>query len=62
MYIGVGSVRVSASIDIHDDTAMDCVVSSDGAIELALGGSEAYLFLTREGADKLARTLTEARQ
>jgi hypothetical protein len=41
---------------------MDCVVSSDGAIELALGGSEAYLFLTREGADKLARTLTEARQ
>lgn len=61
MYMGIGTVRVSASIDIHGDTDMNCVVGAEGDVELRLGGeADAYLFLTKKGADKLVRTLADA--
>jgi hypothetical protein len=63
MYSGIGTVRVSASIDIHEDTDMRCVVSADsGDVEVRLGvDADAYLFLTGAGADKLVHVLSEAR-
>lgn len=63
MNIGVGTVRVSATIDIHGDTDMRCLVSeASGDVEVRLGGdADAYLFLTGAGADKLVRTLSAAR-
>ncbi|HEX6354633.1 hypothetical protein [Actinophytocola sp.] len=61
MYIGVGSVQVTATISIHGDTAMTCVVGEHGDVELRIGSdSDASLFLTERGATKLMRTLTDA--
>jgi hypothetical protein len=61
MYGAEGAARVSAMIDIHGDTKIECFVSRDGDIELRIGrDAEAYLFLTGSGADKLVRTLSEA--
>lgn len=61
MYIGAGTARVTATIDVRGSTEMHCVVDRDGDIELRIGGdADAYLFLTKEGADKLVRTLTDA--
>jgi hypothetical protein len=61
VHIGMGTVRVSATIDIHGDTDMDCVVHASGEVELGLGDdAEAHLVLTREGAEKLVATLTRA--
>jgi hypothetical protein len=61
MYGGDGSARVSAMIDVHEDTKIECFVSKDGGIEVRIGrDAEGYLFLTRAGADKLVRTLSEA--
>jgi hypothetical protein len=59
MYISDGSARVSAMIDVHGNTDIDCLVSRDGDMELRIG-RDAYLFLTRSGADKLVRTLCAA--
>ncbi|HEV2779127.1 MAG TPA: hypothetical protein VGX25_06950 [Actinophytocola sp.] len=47
-------------IDIQGSTDMDCLVSRDGDVELRIG-RDAYLFLTKSGADKLVRTLSTAR-
>jgi hypothetical protein len=54
---------VSASIDIHEDTDMRCLVSAEsGDVEIRLGtDADAYLFLTGAGADKLVRVLSMAR-
>lgn len=60
MDINEGSARVSAMIDIQGSTDMDCLVSRDGDVELRIG-RDAYLFLTKSGADKLVRTLSTAR-
>lgn len=60
MDIKNGSARVSAMIDVHGSTDIDCLVSRDGDMELRIG-RDAYLFLTRSGADKLVRTLGAAR-
>ena len=63
MHIGVGTVRVCASIDIHEDTDMHCLVNKySGDVEVRLGDeADAYLFMTGAGADKLVRTLSAAR-
>lgn len=62
MYIGIGTVQVTASISIHGDTDITCLVGEGGEVELQLGSdSDAYLFLTEAGADKLVRTLADAR-
>ena len=59
MNITQGTARVSATIDISEATEMYCVVSKQsGDIELRLGDeADAYLMLTRSGAEKLVRTL-----
>ncbi len=53
------SVRVSASIDVHEGTAMNCIVAPDGQMEIRLG-QDAYLFLTPSGASKLVGVLADA--
>jgi hypothetical protein len=61
MYIGIGTVQVTASISIHGGTDMTCLVGENGEVELQLGGeSDAHLFLTEAGASKLVRTLADA--
>ncbi|WP_147455041.1 hypothetical protein [Saccharothrix australiensis] len=59
MYIGMGSARVSASIDVHGDTAVTCTVDPDGHVEIGLG-EDSYLFLTRAGATRLVTALATA--
>lgn len=61
MYIGMGTVQVTATISIHGDTTMTCLVGEEGNVELQLGSdSDAYLFLTEEGVTKLVRMLADA--
>ncbi|MEV0681637.1 hypothetical protein AB0I60_34455 [Actinosynnema sp. NPDC050436] len=59
MYMGMGSARVSASIDVHGDTAVRCTVAPDGGVEIGLGEDSA-LFLTPAGATKLVGVLASA--
>ncbi|WP_444827387.1 hypothetical protein [Actinokineospora sp.] len=61
MFMDSGATRVSATIDVGEDTGMHAVVDqANGAIELRLG-ADSYLFLTRRGAAKLLDTLERAR-
>ncbi|MBB5960064.1 hypothetical protein FHS29_006686 [Saccharothrix tamanrassetensis] len=59
MFIGMGSARVSATIDVHGDTAMTCTVDPNGQVEIGLG-EDSYLFLTRAGATRLVGVLADA--
>ncbi|WP_433270387.1 hypothetical protein ACQPZF_09630 [Actinosynnema sp. CS-041913] len=59
MYIGMGTARVSATIDVHGDTAMTCTVEPNGQVEIGLG-EDSHLFLTPAGATKLVNVLTDA--
>lgn len=63
MHMSNSSVEVSASIDVRGDTRMFCLANGpDGDFEVRLGAEGlAYLFLSAEGAEKLVRTLVEAR-
>jgi hypothetical protein len=64
MHIGVGSVAVRASIDVHQDTAITCCVDEQTReMEVSLGSEgDAVLFLTEGGARKLAEVLAGARR
>ncbi|CCH29130.1 hypothetical protein ABZ816_35895 [Actinosynnema sp. NPDC047251] len=50
---------MSASIDVHGDTAVKCTVAPDGQVEIGLG-EDSYLFLTPAGATKLVGVLADA--
>ncbi|HEX3785122.1 MAG TPA: hypothetical protein VHX38_36150 [Pseudonocardiaceae bacterium] len=62
MYIGVGTVNVSATVEVHGDTAMECQVDdATGGLELTLGTDpSAMVFCTAKGAAKLIDTLLAA--
>ncbi|MDQ3403245.1 MAG: hypothetical protein M3548_07605 [Actinomycetota bacterium] len=57
MFNGESSVRVSATIDIDENTQVRCVVDkTTGGTEVCLG-TDAYLFLTKGGTAKLVEAL-----
>ena len=62
MYIGAGTVNVSATVEVHGDTEMECQVdNSTGGLELTLGTDpSATVFCTAKGAVKLIDTLLAA--
>jgi hypothetical protein len=60
MYIGMGTVQVSAVIEVHGDSDINYAVHGD-RVELTLGSdTDACLVLSERGTERLAETINQA--